>query len=265
MKPIIFNAIDKLYNEKTGMIYPVSAAVGSKPTPTPTTVTSTVTYTETEASVWKMELAVTEGMSFSELTTQYPDWTGSVTSGEKVINFNADDITVDYITVTDLTIDSVPSDGDECTMVIMNDDVELYNSTTTAHVVEIPAPAEPLEVSNVVFHYDLEEDYKTNWSLTADIQINNIPEGWYGAFCFEDGEEQYTGNVFTATDLVDGTLTITDLMPNYDPISPVHVAILSNESAAYNYYYDSENPYVPVEGEIYAEVSASSTNVQNEL
>lgn len=145
MKPIIFNAIDKIYNEKTGMIYPVSAAVGSQPTPTPTTVTSSVTYTETEATVWKMELAVTEGMSFSELTEQYPDWTGSVTSGEKVVAFTADDITVDYITVTDLTIDSVPSDGDECTVVIMNGDVELYTSTTEAQVVEIPAPEEPTE------------------------------------------------------------------------------------------------------------------------
>lgn len=37
MKPIIFNAIDKLYNEKTGMIVPVSAAVGGNgPQPEPT-------------------------------------------------------------------------------------------------------------------------------------------------------------------------------------------------------------------------------------
>lgn len=33
MKPIIFNAIDKLYYEKTGMIVPVSAAVGGEPKP----------------------------------------------------------------------------------------------------------------------------------------------------------------------------------------------------------------------------------------
>lgn len=149
MKPIIFNAIDKLYNKKTGMIYPVSAAVGSgpAPVPTPTTVTSSVTYTETDATVWKMEMGIEwpEGMSFSALTEQYPDWTGSVTSGEKVVNFTADDITVDYITVTDLTSDSVPSDGDECTMKIMNGDVELYTSTTEAQVVEIPAPEEPME------------------------------------------------------------------------------------------------------------------------
>lgn len=130
-----------------------------------------------------------------------------------------------------------------------------------------PNPAEPeLSVENVVFHYDVEEDYKTNWTLTADIQVNNIPAGWYGAFCYFDGHSIYQGNVFTAADLVNGTLTFTEIGPDYEPVSPVYFAILSDWTDARNYYYDPldpENPFVPAEGEIYAEVAAPSENIQN--
>ena len=236
----IGNAVDDIYTKIAGVPYPVSAAVGKKPIPEPVEVTTSVTYTETEENVWKMELTITfpEGTTFDTLTTQFPDWGGSVVSGEKEVTFNADDITVDYITVTDLTIDSVPSDNDECSVVIMNGDVELFTSTTAAHVVEIPVPVEKFTLDSVVLDgpssagpysnvygvmmsITFTDTPPTNWDQTATCTCTNV--------CVADttGEIKDTGEYTFTGFAVNGNLWETNdpAYPYDSPLGPATVTI----------------------------------------
>lgn len=132
-----------------------------------------------------------------------------------------------------------------------------------------------IEANNLVAHYSMGYYYgqpiKTNWVLTADLKVKNIPTGWYGAIvgCTVSGAGA-TGcglvGVFNEQDIQDGSLYFrmplngSSRMEEF--LSPAHIAIFDNEGDAENYYYDADDPYVP-QGIMYSQAEFTVTEQQN--
>lgn len=250
--------LDKIYSEAVGVLYPVCGAQNDVPPtpPTPEPQELVDFYWGVWADDDNRPNYFSTTLSFSEREinlSELPEgWYGKAITdyGEIVVNANdivfgnALDIPHDDSDLTNL----VNYTGEDQTLATTfeiydaNDNLLYYIASTDVEIVR--SPQYSIVVENAVITRGNED------VITMNIQINGVPEGWYGGFYYGDGD-YYTTEVFTADNIENGVLTMILWDQGNGFLSPAHMALFDNESAAYNYMYVPDDPYVPVEGNMY--------------
>lgn len=267
MKPIIFNAIDKIYNEKTGMVVPVSAAVG-EPKPEPYISIGDGTLTENSDHTYNLTLEVT--------VENVNDWEGKLynvdpetgdPTGDAIGTFTADNIVEGVLYKENLEWVDIMNHHDIFVQILKNDE-ELYGSPKRCEIVPY-VPAAKFTIDNVILSGPMSGGPFSNVydvNFTIDF-IEEAPEGWTqgvwntqngnycimtcGGVCYADetGVVKDTGEY----ELNDGCMVSTHIDGYMQMGSPTYPYSQDLGPATLTIYVD---------GEVWGEASTDNVTVQ---